>query len=464
MLFSLHIFQERTQRVSWLLLVLLVACSTPPPPPPLPTVQHIPTRVVSCQDLDAPWAAGDWVNVLQILGQLERAQQTCGDNSLAPKKYAAHINHATALQQQGNPQQAIQAYRAALALNGNGREALDALFRLQALPPPTTPPCIVETLTDYPTTGAKNFARIKDKQIWVGDKPFLIRGVNYYPRKAPWDRFLPESDVKDIEQEFNLIAQAGFNTLRIFLKYDALFTCEPERAVPNVSAFAKLDRILELARERNLKLVVTLNDLPDLYFRPLYTDWTHHDAQTIFIVQRYRDEPTILMWDLRNEGDLDYDVFRNGRFTRDAVLKWLEHSSSIVRANDSNHLLTAGWFGDASETLPSVDVLSFHHWVGAQELVTRIKGFSAKTSAPILLQEVGYSGTGNDGETSQATSLRTVIEYADKNTAGWLIWSAFDFVTESGPAQSPEHFFGLWRADLQPKPALHALPITPNTP
>ena len=70
--------------------------------------------------------------------------------------------------------------------------------------------------------------------------------------------------------------------------------------MPNVAGFAKLDAIIVLAREHNLKLIVTLNDLPVFYYRPLYTDYARYDAQTAFIVSRYRNEPTILAWDLRN--------------------------------------------------------------------------------------------------------------------------------------------------------------------
>ncbi|MBN1878309.1 MAG: hypothetical protein JXA33_29080 [Anaerolineae bacterium] len=41
---------------------------------------------------------------------------------------------------------------------------------------------------------------------------------------------------------------------------------------------------------------------------------------------------------------------------------------------------------------------------------------------------------------------------------GWVVWTAFDFVPEAGQNATHEHFFGMWRSDLTPKPALEHLP------
>jgi endo-1,4-beta-mannosidase len=398
------------------------------------------------------------VGVLNTLELLDARGETCGDTSLVSKKYSAHINHAIALEQQGEVNRAAVEYRSALGLNGNGREALLALFRLQKLPTPTPAPCVPANLPQYAVSDmAADFAQANEGGLVLGKEMFRMRGVNYYPRRTPWERFIPEAELKDIAQEFDLIAEAGFNAVRIFLDYGALFTCDPERAVPNARAFIKLDRIIALAAERKLKLVVTLNDLPDLYYRPIYTDWSHYDAQTQFIVRRYRDEPGILMWDLRNEGDLDHSPERNANFTKKQVLDWLEHISAIVRENDPNHLLTAGWLEHSADTLPSVDVVSFHHWNSVTNLQGRVRELQQATGKPILLEEVGYSASGNGPEATQADALESVIAFADNHTAGWMIWTAFDFRRADDPYTSPEYYFGLWRTDLTPKPALRKL-------
>ena len=68
-----------------------------------------------------------------------------------------------------------------------------------------------------------------------------------------------------------------------------------------------------------------------LIFRPLYTDWAHYDAQTVYIVRRYRHDPIILAWDLRNEGDFDYGA-RPGdeaEFEQETVIGWLANISQF---------------------------------------------------------------------------------------------------------------------------------------
>jgi tetratricopeptide (TPR) repeat protein len=449
-----------------LVLLIVTACTSPAP-------TGIPTRVLSpdptsppitCASLDVAWATADWQAVLEILDQLETANLTCGENSLAPKRYAAYINHGVALEDAGQLEAAIEQYQAALNVDSRGHEALNALSRLKALPTPTPPTCNPSYLAPYvpSSTSLGAFISIEGDRLVTDDQTFIVRGVNYYPRHAPWDRFLTKGDLSEIAKELDLIASAGFNTLRIFLWYDPLFICTPEEAVPNTAAFTRLDTLIALARKRGLYLIVTLNDLPDLFLRPLYTDWARYDAQTTFIVRRYRDEPAILAWDLRNEGDLDYgaNTGEKGNFEQETVLAWLRHAAALVRANDEYHLLTAGWWGDAAETAEIVDVLSFHHWGGAPDLVSRIETLRATSAQPILVEEVGCPSWGSDGETSQAQMLGEAIEAAEGNgVAGWLVWTAFDFAPADGSAVSPEHCFGLWRLDLTAKPALGVLPV-----
>jgi hypothetical protein len=425
----------------------------------LTTTPTLAPKPAICADLDAAWATSDWPEVLRILEQLQADGATCSPEPLDVKQYAAHFSYAVALEKTGETNAAIEQYQAALALNGKRQEALNALARLGALPSPTPPACNPSELPPYAPTSSGPFVSVEESRIVLGEEDFFIRGVNYYPRHAPWERFLTEGSLDETAEELDLIAGAGLNTLRIFLWHEPLFTCTPEEATPVPETFAKLDALVALASERNLYLIITLNDLPDLHFRPLYTDWAHYDAQTIFIVNRYRDEPVILAWDLRNEADLDYGARDgSGRFERESVLAWLAHTAEIVRANDDNHLVTVGWWGDAAETADAVDILSFHHWTDAAELESRIDALREQSPKPILIEEAGYPSWGEDGEASQAETLESVIDTAEQNqVAGWLIWTAFDFAPASGQSDSPEYHFGLWRTNLTPKPALDAL-------
>ncbi len=456
--------ETRHRAISILVIALstIVACA-PSTQTLVPTSGSI-SHSATCTDLGAAWAAADWSAVLQVLDQLEAAGLTCSEISLAPKRYAAHINYAVAFEGDSEIKAAIEQYRAALSVNDRGQEALNALVRLNALPDPTPNSCNPGELAPYVPLldSPKAFVSVERDQLIASGQPFFIRGVNYYPRYTPWDRFLTEGDFGEMAKELDLIAAAGFNTLRIFLWYDPLFTCAPEDAVPDPEIFAKLDAFIALVSKRGLRLIITFNDLPDLFFRPLYTDWARYDAQTAFIVRRYRDESAVLAWDLRNEGDLDYGAQdgQEGRFERETVLAWLVHVAELVRANDNRHLLTAGWWGDAAETSEALDVLSFHHWTGAIELVDRIETLKEKSGRPIVVEEVGFPSWGENGESAQAQMLGEVIGAAESSSvAGWLVWTAFDFMPADEQPASPEHTFGLWRVDLTAKPALEVLPI-----
>ena len=335
------------------------------------------------------------------------------------------------------------------------------LTEVAALPPlESCPPAEVAAahaaLPPYtPTAGA--FVVTDGSRFAAGGVEFVVRGANYYPLRTPWRRFLTDTAPDTAAEEFALMREAGLNTLRIFLWYEPLFQCAADGAVPRAETFARLDTLIHLAAEAGFRLIVTLNDLPDLGPYPLYTAPAHTQAQTGYIVSRYRDEPAIMAWDLRNEGDIDY----RERFERTQVLAWLAQTSAEVRARAPNHLITAGWLQDANATAPHVDFVSFHHYRSPAELEGRIAALRARSDKPLLLGEVGYSALGRSEE-EQAALLDQAIAAAESHgLAGWLVWTAFDFprdVTCMPPnCPSPdnqEHHFGLWRVDYSAKPAL----------
>ncbi|MEM7033104.1 MAG: cellulase family glycosylhydrolase [Chloroflexota bacterium] len=465
--------------VGLMILLTLVACQSnrtsesinPTSTVDSATLEPIPSATpvaATCADLDRYWNQ-DWPLFLESVDALLLQNVACGSEPLLSKKYAAHFTYATVLEQQGDLTKAIDQYQAALLLDPERTEALDVLKRLQALPDPTPPPCdnvsdLPEVVSTAVTPDPSRFVVAQGDQLVRDGEVFKVRGVNYYPRTAPWHQFLPKVNLDNVATEFALIQAAGFNTIRIFLRYEPLFTCDPEDAVPNTAIFAKVDQLLALAEQHELLVIVTLNDLPDLAFRPLYTDWAHYDAQTRFIVQRYQNNPHILAWDLRNEGDLDYGVRGDEPlFERKVVIDWLAHISQIVREQDPHHLLTAGWWGDPTETAPYVDFLSFHHWFDPNQLPARIETYRAVTMKPLVLQEVGYHSW--DGaphnqrtEAAQADLLAQMAQVTHQtDISGWLVWTAFDFVPRPGQPTNFEHHFGLWRTDLTPKPVLDRL-------
>lgn len=340
----------------------------------------------------------------------------------------------------------------------------------QSAPPPL-PTCTqseidaaVAATGAYTPSSLTEFVRVEGQGFKLDDADFEVRGFNYYPAQYPWRRFLTETDEETLRRDFAQFSAIGVNTLRIFVWHQALFFCPGSVNVPNATGFHKLDMVIRLAAENNLRLIVTLHDMPDLDVYLLYSDEnSYHQRERDFIVGRYRNEAAILAWDLRNEGDIDYGTHYAfpAKFYKHVVLRWLDRTSQQVRALDPNHLITAGWLFDSPSTAPYVDFVSFHHWTGADQLAERIALIRAETDKPILLEEIGYS-TQRVSPEEQARLLNEAITATEQaGLVGWLVWAAFDFPINRScypsPCQSPdnaEHYFGVWDVNGVAKPAL----------
>ena len=119
--------------------------------------------------------------------------------------------------------------------------------------------------------------------------PFFILGANYegYFDRA-WKMWSDNKfDPNLIALDFDKMAQTGLNAVRLFVQ-PAL-----ERDI-RANNFSKLDRALQLAAERNLRVLLTFNDSHALNLSAA----ARVDAK---IAARYKDDPAILAWDLENE-------------------------------------------------------------------------------------------------------------------------------------------------------------------
>lgn len=455
--------------------VLLAACTAAPPPnrSGLSAATLVPTLDMTdaqtlCAAADRYWGH-DWLLAIQALEGLRALAAHCGaDFDLDNRLYLAYLGYGSALESRGRTDEAMVAYQQALSYNPRGSEAAVRLERLDVFTPIPPPRCqqaqvaaAYESLPLYtPTSGT--YIRLTNNQLSEAEEPFFIYGVNYYPRDTPFDRFLTvDLDVQILQAEMALLSTAGINTLRIFMRYDALFTCIGNGAVPVPEVFMRLDAVIQAAAAAELRLIVVLNHQADLTTYPLYSSPRHVAAQSAFLAGRYAYEPTILAWDLRASGDVDYT---NGVFTRERILNWLTQTAAVVRAAAPNHLITAGWNDDAAATLGVVDFISFQNFGTVDDLRTEIAALRSQTSLPILLAAAG-ADTFNNTEIEQLQLVERILEAAERNNlAGWALWMAFDYpltATCSGDncasAPTADNLFGLWNTSYFPKLAVNAV-------
>ncbi|RMG80140.1 MAG: hypothetical protein D6712_18535, partial [Chloroflexi bacterium] len=305
------------------------------------------------------------------------------------------------------------------------------------------------------------FIQVNGRHFVLDGNIFYIRGVNYYPMQTPFHRFLRETPVDAFEKELDLITEAGINSLRIFVDNEALFTCEDSVLVPIEDAFVRLDTLFQEAAERALRVIVVLNQVQDINQYPLYDAPPYTLAQLQFIIERYKDEPYILAWDLRDGGDIDY---QDGVAEKSVILNWLFETAVLVKNIDNQHLITAGWHEDSIATVTAVDFISLYYNADIEPFRQLAAYLTDQTEKPLFLAGVGYSTFTLD-ETAQRSLLFQILEAAELNQfAGWAIWMAFDYpltVTCYEPncpsEDSPLHHYGLWNTSYFPKLALDAV-------
>jgi endo-1,4-beta-mannosidase len=292
-----------------------------------------------------------------------------------------------------------------------------------------------------------------------------LKGFNYFPRDFAWCEF-NEWPSDRLAFELDQARKLGANSLRVFIREDA-FGGEQG----NWSHQEGFRKLVRLARDRNLYLVVSLFDGLRKAPEPGWDNWPATGASEELrdraflaaVVYPWRDEPSILAWDLYNEPDFVDDVEYRWDAHRANRLDWLARMAAETRRLDRNHLLTIGVALAGSNTELSagrsvagiVDFVSVHYYLRnykdqAPEAV--IRNMKEQTRKPVLVEEAGQptiSGFGDDDD--QARFLGDVMHAViATDTSGLLAWTLYDWPRHAG---NSEGHYGFYRADDTPKPA-----------
>lgn len=168
--------------------------------------------------------------------------------------------------------------------------------------------------------------------------------------------------------------------------------------------WSAFDNTLAEARFRGLKVIVTLSDhwgecgnkvavavkSPDWY-RFGYTDvepghLTSYRDYVAEVVTRYRDDPTILMWQLMNEAEtkdlVTGDCEPGGHFV---LRDFAADVSGLIKSIDPNHLVSLGTLGGPQcgphrdfyrdvHDVATIDVCEFHDYSPSEAMPTFIYG------------------------------------------------------------------------------------------
>ena len=277
---------------------------------------------------------------------------------------------------------------------------------------------------------------IKNLSINVSD----IKGINYYPQEAPWDMYGEKFNRQVIDSDFKIIKKAGLNSVRIFVPYEDFGNSNVQS-----EKLEKLEAVLDVAEQNNLKVLVTLFDFYGDYS---VLDWSLTQTHARKVVNHIKNHKALLGWDIKNEPNLDFE--NRGK---DLVLSWLDNMANLIKSKDPNHPITIGWSNAESASLlkDKLDFISFHYYEDLSKLQTSFNSLKTQTKKPVVLTEFGlssYNGFWNpfgSSDEDQATYHKDTQAILKANAIPYMSWTLYDFT------EIPKEVVGRlpWRKNAQ---------------
>lgn len=290
------------------------------------------------------------------------------------------------------------------------------------------------------------FVTAADGDFYLGKKRLRFIGVNVYSLASSPDPSKyacgPRFSDDDLDRLFGEVKEMGGAVVRFWA-----FQSFTEGGTD----FSRIDAVIAAAKKHGLLLAPTLEnqweDCTQGGYK--YAEWyrSGHRYEDGYyprsfreyvelIVERYRDEPAILMWQLLNEAEskTPEDVSDPA-----ALLAFAIDLSSLVKSIDPNHLVSLGTIGgDQSGTegsfymrlhaVPWIDVVEAHEYnAHRRPLTPSIRNCLAagrQFKKPCLIGELGMiAHTPEEKLTRAGRVIRQLEAMWEAGVDGALIWS-----------------------------------------
>ena len=191
--------------------------------------------------------------------------------------------------------------------------------------------------------------------------------------------------------------------------------------------WSRFDHTLAAARKRGFKVIATIGDQgagcdPAGYKRASwyskgyrkqdpagtvsYREWVME------IAQRYRDDPTILAWQLINEGQVEKAPGTCAPNAAELYRNWAADVSGAIKSVDPNHLISIGTIGNGNcgaandeykqlHSIPTIDLCEYHDYGGGTNPIPgdRWNGMQVRIdqcnalNKPLFVGELGIGRT-----------------------------------------------------------------------
>jgi hypothetical protein len=291
-------------------------------------------------------------------------------------------------------------------------------------------------------------------QLELANKPLQLQGANSYDLAY-------QSDIQ-INSTLATLADNHVNVVRFWMFGDGLTDgFQPTPGSINQSMLVKTDYILATARKYQIHVIPTLiNNFDDYGGVSQYLDWVgvnpaDHDQffnnqQAILLYENYIDhivshqnsitgvayknDPTILAWDIMNEPRAA---------NPQVIASWTNTIASYLREQDNNHLITISLDKPTTETglqsicaskdigfcsvhiYPQEAGIDSYQSLAQEKLALQSdKNIANSLSKPIVVTETGTDKATMPWNENPLSVLQQTISAIDAdNYSGWVIWN-----------------------------------------
>ena len=213
------------------------------------------------------------------------------------------------------------------------------------------------TLYLVPTTN--NVVEVSGRQLIVDNTPYFMKGVCYHPVL----RGETERNFSTIDQDLELISEAGINTIRVYAPIDDM-------------------EVLDKIDAAGLKLIVSFGYNQNGVYDILSGTFLDY-------IMKYKDHNSILIWELGNEYNYHPEWFGGD------IQNWynaLSQATDQIHDMDPNHPVATA-HGDmpdkqALASNPNIDIwgLNVYRWDQPQSV---FKEWQTVSDKPVYLSEAG---------------------------------------------------------------------------
>ena len=298
------------------------------------------------------------------------------------------------------------------------------------------------------TAKVPDFVTRSGAALMLSGRPYRFAGLNIYNATNQGACWYDLGTTASIDQTLTAIGPAQ-NVFRTWF-FQSLATTNGQRD------WSTFDATLAAARAHDVRIIATLGNqfsdcegpgpvrkseawygsgyrsLHDAGMADTYRAWVAE------VVARYRDDPTILAWQLLNEPDLANPSGRCSPSASRTLKHFAQDMAGLVKSIDPNHLLSLGSWGlldcglagaayQDVHSVPGIDLCEVHDYSGPSKALAPLLQLRVSQcralGKPLFVGEIGVKVQDAGSPANRAAAIRAKLsaEFA-AGVAGALVW------------------------------------------